>query len=486
MNKKHFIVGVLLASFAGAFVALGLFSFFNSDAQPQESVQTNEQVMFSSLVDTSAAFIVPEGLNFVAAAAISTPAVVHIKSTFERASSNGNRPWQDLFFDQRGGQSQPRQGRSSGSGVIISSDGYIATNNHVVENSDVLEVTLEDNRKYEGTVVGTDPNTDLALIKIEEDGLPFLKYGNSDRLRIGEWVLAVGNPFDLTSTVTAGIVSAKGRDINILQRSEGYSIESFIQTDAAVNPGNSGGALVDLRGNLIGINTAIATEDGSFAGYSFAVPVSLVEKVMDDIREFGEVQRALLGIKILDVEMVREDLGLDEYQGVYVREVSPGGAAAEAGIKNGDVITHIDDKETSTVQELQEMVGRNNPGAQIKVTVSRDGNKRDLIAKLKNLKDTGFIDPSLSFEDSGATFKNLTEREKAGYKVEGGVKISKLRSGVWKEIGIPEGFIITHVNKNKVEGVGSFKDVINEGGDKVLVEGIYPRSGKEGFFILSK
>ena len=290
-------------------------------------------------------FTVPEGLNFVTAAQRATPAVVHIKTTYNGYASQYGRQSFSEMFEELFGESAPEgyhdrnMRSSSGSGVVLSADGYIATNYHVVENASTIEVVMQDKRQYEATVVGTDPTTDLAVVKIEAEQLPFVRFGNSDQVRIGQWVLAVGNPFDLTSTVTAGIVSAKGRNINILRSRDGLSIESFIQTDAVVNPGNSGGALVDLNGDLVGINTAIATNTGSYSGYSFAVPASLVQKVVEDLIDFGQVQRALLGVRIVDVnaEMAEEFL-LPEVAGVMIAGVSAGSGADDAGLLTGDVI----------------------------------------------------------------------------------------------------------------------------------------------------
>ncbi len=315
--------------------------------------------------------------DFKSAAKKSMPAVVHIKAkeTEEADRSSGNP-----FFDFFGGGFGPQEG--TGSGVIYTDDGYIITNNHVVEFADVIEVTLYDNRTFDAKLVGTDATTDLAVLKIEADALQTLDLADSDKAEVGEWVLAIGNPFDLTSTVTLGIVSAKGRDINILRGSR--SIESFIQTDAAVNPGNSGGALVNAEGKLLGINSAIATQTGTFAGYSFAIPINIAKKVVDDIIEFGSSQRALIGIDIQDLDSdYAKELNLDISQGVVVVGVLDGTAGQFAGLLPDDVITKIDGKTINTAPELQEMVGRKRPGDIIKLTVNRGGEIKEIPVKLK-------------------------------------------------------------------------------------------------------
>ena len=314
MTKKNFFLGLLAASVLGAAAALGGYKILFKETR-YDTFDDKQNVRFANYAGD---VVVPEGLNFVYAAEAATPAVVHVRTMYERGKDQSeargfeDSPFGDMFKDFFGGQGNiapPQPMAGSGSGVIISDDGYIVTNNHVVGDADKIQVVLNDRRSYEAKVIGTDPNTDLALIKIEEKNLPFLKFGDSDKLKIGEWVLAVGNPFDLTSTVTAGIVSAKARNINILAR-EGnqYAIESFIQTDAAVNPGNSGGALVNLKGELVGINSAIATRTGTFNGYSFAVPSDLTKKVMDDLLKYGEVQRGLLGVSIrtVDADLAKE------------------------------------------------------------------------------------------------------------------------------------------------------------------------------------
>jgi Do/DeqQ family serine protease len=488
MSKTQFILGLLLASVLGGFIALAGFRFFNEDRK-EESFEQKQNVRFSSyFADTS--FTVPEGLNFIYAAERVRPAVVHIKTSYE-ATAYGKSEDEDLeglFKDFHGspfggqfGNPGPRE--SAGSGVIISADGYIATNNHVVEDARKIRVILDDKRSYEGTVVGTDPTTDLALVKIEAKDLPFIHYGDSDNLKVGEWVLAIGNPFDLTSTVTAGIVSAKGRNINILRDKNGMQIESFIQTDAAVNPGNSGGALVDLKGKLVGINTAIATNTRFSQGYSFAVPVTLIKKVMDDLLKYGEVQRALLGVKIrqdIDADFAREK-GLTSLKGVYVDEVNEGSAAQQAGMKTGDVIKKINDIEVNTSAELQGLVATYRPGDKVKVTYERNGKEMNTNVVLKDsMGRTTVVKREIEKRESilGAELEPVAADEKRKLNIENGVRITRLGSGKIKDAGISEGFIITHVDKKSVKSAADVTKAIKNIKGPFLIEGVYPDGTK--------
>lgn len=331
----------------------------------------------------------PMSFDFTKAAEKAMPTVVHIKASESKESAiqrqrQSYNPFRYFFGDAYDDYAQPRSG--TGSGVIYSADGYILTNNHVVEFADEFLVTLHDNREFKAHLVGADPNTDMAVIKIDTKGLPAIEIGNSDDVKVGEWALAVGNPFDLTSTVTAGIISAKGRDINIIKG--GKSIESFIQTDAAVNPGNSGGALVDVNGRLIGINSAIATPTGTFAGYSFAIPVNLVKRIADDLINYGEFKRPYLGADIapMDTE-VAESLNIDFTPGVAVVKLDPVGSAAEAGIQENDVITKINGKNVTGSPELREYIGRSKVGETITLTVVRKGKEKELPVRLKKRTD---------------------------------------------------------------------------------------------------
>jgi len=474
--------GVLFASLLGGVIAIGGYKLFEKDQPSFIQVPQNSNIKFSNYLNDSS-FVVPEGLNFVFAAEHVTPRVVHIKSTMSASAQNNpyRSPFDDMFRDffgdprdNRGQQQRPPQ-QSSGSGVILSDNGYIVTNNHVIANADEIEVTLHDNRTYIATLVGTDPNTDLAVVKIDEEQLPFVNFGNSDKVRVGEWVLAVGNPYELTSTVTAGIVSAKGRNIGILR--ERYGIESFIQTDAAVNPGNSGGALVNLNGDLIGINTAIASTTGAYAGYSFAVPVSLVKKVVEDLMEYGIVQRAVLGIAIVNVNNPRLDADIDDLTGVYVDSVYQNSAAEEAGLKKGDVIIEINSTVVPTVAELQDLVARNRPGDKIDVTFKRNGKTKTVSAKLKNIdNEIRIVKRDEGFAIEGASFRNVTKEELEKYDAEGGVIVEDVSTGKWKDVGIRDGFLITSIKDRPVREVNELKALLRnlKGDGGILIKGKYP------------
>ncbi len=462
MSRRALVIVVFMAALAGGLIAVGSYSLFldERESEPTYKSISEHQKMTLTNYDSSPLpdVIVPDGLNFINAADVATKAVVHIQSIQSGILSNyGSMPM-----------------TSSGSGVIVSDDGYIVTNNHVIDNADELKVTLHNNQKYTAKLIGTDKNTDLALLKIDASGLDFLKYGDSDDLMIGEWVLAVGNPFNLNSTVTAGIVSAKARNIGILADQSQLQIESFIQTDAAVNPGNSGGALVDLKGELIGINTAIATKTGSYQGYSFAVPVTLVQKVMDDLLEFGVVQRGLLGINIIDVALISERENLDEVNGVFISSVNSNTAAEEAGLKDRDIIIGINDKEVLNVSELQELVARNRPGDKVKVTYLRNGEKQNVVATLRNyVGDTEVVVKSKDAVLEGATFENITNRDAYRYKINGGVKVTEIETGRWKDAGIKEGFLITEIDKIRIGNVSDLKRILsNKVGERIVIKGI--------------
>jgi Do/DeqQ family serine protease len=350
----------------------------------------------------------------------------------------------------------------------------------VIEDAQKIKVILNDKREFDARLVGTDPSTDIAVLKVDTEKLPFLTYGNSDELKLGEWVLAVGNPFNLTSTVTAGIVSARARNLGI--NSDQFSIESFIQTDAAVNPGNSGGALVNQQGNLVGINTAIASRTGSYTGYSFAVPVSIVKKVVNDLKEFGEVQRALLGVNIGDVNAeVAKDLNLDKVEGVFVGGVTENGAAREAGIKEGDVIVSVAGEKVRTSAELQEKVSQYRPGDDIKVEVLRSNEKKQFTVTLRNKHgDTQIVrDKTVVL---GAEFEEVSNKEKERLQINNGIKIKTLNKGKLKDAGLKEGFIITNVNKKQIYEVNDLKREIGNARGGILVEGIYP-DGELAYFV---
>jgi len=500
MNKKQFFVGIVLAAFLGAVLAIGGFSYFVKAQLPSATPQAQTTSFKLSKYVPDSTVVVPEGLDFVGAAEKVSPTVVHIKTTYSGTTTqdgqNFSNPFDDLFkdfFDDGAGggsnqrQMKPSPQKASGSGVILSHDGYIITNNHVIDEADKIEVVLEDKRRYYAKVIGTDPSTDLALIKIEEKGLPFATFGNSDNLRVGEWVLAIGNPFNLTSTVTAGIVSALSRNIDIIRREDNSGIEAFIQTDAAVNPGNSGGALVDVKGNLIGINTAIlGGYTGSYTGYSFAIPSVLARKVMDDLLKYGAVQRGLLGIQIRDIDPdFAEENKLSRNDGVYVIEPTPGGGAGEAGIKKGDIVVKVDGKTVHTVSQLQQNVAIHRPGDKVKVTVLREGKEKELAVTLKNAKGNTQLVKSVEPSTSklGADFVEITSQEKAKLDLTNGVKVSKVDKGILEEAGVKQGFIITKVQSRPVKTGKDIETIIRNSNGRILLEGVYP-NGEEGYYVL--
>lgn len=371
----------ITTSFLTTAATLFLFAFFFKPNEQNSVAQENEfqvQQVKNEKKNNG------NGPNLVSAASKSVDAVVHIRTISTKSGRYFYNPINDYFFGKPYQKGPDKTLSGSGSGVIISSDGYIATNYHVVKGADKVEITLNDKRIIEAKIIGSDPNTDLALLKIEESDLHAISYANSDNLQIGEWVLAVGNPFNLTSTVTAGIVSAKGRNINLLK--EQYAIESFIQTDAAVNPGNSGGALVNEHGELVGINTAIASNTGSYTGYSFAIPVNVVKKVMNDLRQYGTVQRALLGIQIQEINgNLQDKMNLNTLNGVYISRVFDHSAASEAQLRTGDVITHVNGKKINSMNHLQECLSQFGPGDKIDMVYLREGKVRSTAVQLKGI-----------------------------------------------------------------------------------------------------
>ena len=434
-------------------------------------------------------------VDFRLAARIATPGVVNIKSTFKPQNHQygdenpsdfydlpdsfkdffRNDPFFRQFKFEPNNDSEPIIGGASG--VILTPDGYIVTNNHVVKDADEIDVTLFNGKSYKAKIIGTDPQTDLALIKIDEKNLSFVAFGDSDKIEVGEWVVAVGNPFNLASTVTAGIVSAKARNINIL-KNQG-AIESFIQTDAVMNPGNSGGALVTLEGKLIGINTAIATPTGVYAGYAFAIPVDIVKKVSNDLMNFGSVSRGFLGISIRDMDSkIAKEINIDRANGVYVDSVATNGAAKEAGVKAKDVIISIDGMETMTSSKLQEIVMRKRPGDKVKILLIRNGNERkELVATLQKQeaspKITKTTNPEL-LKDLGVQLVPISKEDQKNYKVKNGLKVTKLYNGkLKKNTNIREGFVITAVNNKEVSTIDSFIEAVEAQQGGIMLEGKY-------------
>jgi serine protease Do len=425
------------------------------------------------------------GPDFTTAAEKTVHGVVHIKSDFPVRTGAYDDFFRDFF-----GYPPSRNNTYSGfgSGVIISNDGYIVTNNHVVEGANNIDVTLNDNSEYEATIIGTDPTTDLALLKIEADNTPFISFGNSDEVKIGEWVLAVGNPFNLTSTVTAGIVSAKARNINILGTPG--AIESFIQTDAAVNMGNSGGALVNMNGELVGVNAAIASNTGSYAGYSFAIPVNIVKKVVDDLLNFGQIQRAYLGVTIREVDskLVKEK-DLDVSNGVYIESVTDNGGAKNSGIKAGDVIVSVDDHSVRSNAELLEMIGQHNPGQVVNVKVHRNGSEQNYQVELRNQEGNTSIEKKgddFYMEDLGATLVPVPSEDMKNLNISGGLKVVDLQDGMLKKGGVQKGFIILKINGLKISDRQDVDYALqNVRSGVIRIEGIYPNGMRMNYgFIL--
>lgn len=448
---------------------------------------------------SSPAVIASQPVDLTYAADKALPAVVHIKyvQNSKIQEVEVQDPFEDFFGDffGRGGQGgrQKRQvqtpkRQANGSGVIISSDGYIVTNNHVVEGADELTVTLNDNREYSARIIGTDKTTDLALIKIDGKNLPTLPIGDSDKLKVGEWVLAVGNPFNLNSTVTAGIVSAKARSLGA------NGVESFIQTDAAINAGNSGGALVNTQGELVGINAMLYSQTGSYSGYGFAIPTTIMNKVVDDLKQYGTVQRALLGIQgsnahdYIDMQKAQDkevDLGVND--GIYVAEVEETGSAAEAGIAKGDVITNIDGKKVTKMSELQELLYAKRPGDKITLTFIHNKKSVTKTITLKNAQGNTSVVKTHDMDILGGQFRPVTESQKTNYNIAYGVEVIKVNNGKLKDAGISKGFIIQDINDMKVKSLDDMKSAVEKASrssEQVLyIKGIWP-TGKKDYFAV--
>ena len=420
--------------------------------------------------------------DFTYAAESAVDAVVYVKVSATQTMQQAPSSIFDFFFGfPQQGAPQQREKVGSGSGVIIREDGYIVTNNHVIEGATKIEVTLNNNQTYQATLVGTDPATDVALLKIEANGLPVVPFGDSDKLRLGEWVIAIGSPYDLRSTITAGIVSAKGRSMP--NYSGEFKIESFIQTDAAVNPGNSGGALVDKAGNLVGINTAIISQTGSYAGYSFAVPVNIVKKIVYDLMDYGSVQRAVLGITMQEIDdKIADELKLSSRNGVYIVEVSKSGAADKAGIKAGDVLIAIDSTMLTNSASVQEAVSRFSPGDEAVVTVIRDGKQKKLDVKFKGTaKENGTKSDDGSVAFYGSSIKAASEETLAKLGIKNGVEIVELGPGKLMEAGATEGFVIQYVNDHPVKTPEDIIEIVKKSKRTVFIEGTTP-SGRTGYF----
>lgn len=511
MTMKKIGLIALAASFIGGAAAIGAYKLLE---RPNDhfTLTANQKTMFASNVAGVSSAGAPD---FVQAAAAVSPAVVHIKTTYQGKSSRGGgmEDMFEQFFGFGGGQRAPRQPQAaSGSGVILTPDGYIVTNNHVVDKADKIEVILSNRRKVTARVIGKDSNTDLALIKVDATDLPFVKMGNSDNVQVGEWVLAVGFPLDLQTTVTAGIVSAKARNIGILNRESGMmteeeydeyrrtgqrptrtnnSIESFIQTDAAINPGNSGGALVNANGELVGINAAIASQSGRNEGYGFAIPVNLAKKILEDFKKFGAVKRGYIGVNFVALDAdVADELKVKENTGLYVSDVSPNGAAAAAGIKTGDIIKKVEGVAIYDSPDLQERIGRMSPGDKVALTVLKaDGATKNInvtlkgessvaIAKVDNSKSTG-----ASIGKLGASFAPATAAQKTKYGIKNGVVVTNVVPGqMFDYWGVKKGLIITKVNGADVNSAADIEKALPSSRDgRTTIAGV----SDEGAFTFS-
>ena len=489
--KKVFSIILIgyLAGIAGAYTLLKINAFQNNEASTNDHAAESEFLVNNRNKELKEDFTMSHAVlptegkadladlneSFAYASESSTSSVVYIKNITEKVYSN---TWYEWFFGE-GNVSQTFI--SSGSGVIFTEDGYIVTNNHVVEKADKIEV-IHQKRTYEAKVIGLDPSTDLAVLKIEAQGLPNIRLGSSHNLRVGEWVLAVGNPFNLTSTVTAGIVSAKGRQINILRSN--FPIESFIQTDAAINPGNSGGALVNVKGELVGINTAILSRTGSYAGYGFAVPVDMVAKIVNDLIKYGEVQKAFVGADVTDInEKLGEKLDLKDLRGVYVENIMNDGAASKGGIEVGDIIVGINGSTISSKGDFEEVISYHSPGDEISVNYLRNKNSKTTKITLTNIEGTTTVIKREIFtsRELGADFEIIPKVERELLKIEHGVRIMKIRNGFIKRLGIEEGFVVTNINKIPIKDVDTLVDILIKIRGRVYIEGVN-KEGVRGYY----
>ncbi len=487
MVKKMMMTTMMVAGFFVALIGMASCGSKSNNDAVEQTVETTEVEQVQPMPQVHrAAFLPTENTpDFVDAAEASVNAVVHIKTTIVRKTTTYNDFFGAFLEHLYGipGQTQNNTMVAYGSGVVLSPDGYIVTNNHVVEGADAVEVTFNNKVIREATIVGTDPTSDLALIKVEGGDLDYLVFGDSDKVKVGEWVLAVGNPFNLTSTVTAGIVSAKARDISIL--GEGSNVESFIQTDAAVNRGNSGGALVNTRGELIGINAAIASHTGSYEGYSFAIPSNIVRKVVDDLLMYGETQRAYIGVNPKEMNaQLAEKAGMKDIKGVYVAGVTPNGAAEKAGIKQGDVLTRINGNEVNTVTQLLESVRQYRPGDEVKIQVVRNGYSENY--KVRLLNETGSTDMvkrGESFYNGtfGLVLQPISQQDMKALGINGGLRIVEIRQGAFQGAGV-EGFIITSVAGKAVSSKTDLENALaGNRSRKTYIEGLYPNGMRMTF-----
>ncbi len=466
MKVKNFIVYFITALMGASFALAGYMIFIRKDQiaiQPEIKNDTH----FARYENPSARSNVP--FDFTNTAEQTVKGVVHVK--IESQGESNVNPFYEFFYGDRAKQPRPVVG--FGSGVIISDDGYIVTNNHVIQGAERIEVVLDDKRTFEAKLVGSDPNTDLALLKVKAKELPGIPMGSSEDVRLGQWVLAVGNPFNLTSTVTAGIVSAKGRNIGILGGSR-YRIESFIQTDAALNRGNSGGALVNTDGMLIGITAAIISATGEYSGNSFAIPVDIVKKIVADLKEFGRVQRAILGVTIRDVtaDLVKDE-DLDKIEGVYIEDISKGGAAEQAGIEKGDVVLDVNGEKVNAVSELQEQFSKYRPGDNVTVLVKRNKKTKQYNVVLRNLEGGTDIVRTTDYV-LGARFVEISDEEKEELKINNGIKIIDLKEGKLADFGFKMNYIIVRINNTLIRSVSDINRISDTGEQINSIQGVRP------------
>ena len=478
MSKYKIVMKKGLLIVALAAVAGGLTAWIVAKSAMPETAGTKTQVVGDSQYRT-VNLSLDNYPDFTYAAESAIDAVVYVKVVSREMSRQAPSIF-DFFFGY-GGTPQERERVGSGSGVIIREDGYIVTNNHVIEGATDIEVTLTNNKTFKAELIGTDPATDVALIKVDAQGLPVIPFGDSDKLRLGEWVLAIGSPYNLRSTVTAGIVSAKGRSIPDSSRE--FKIESFIQTDAAVNPGNSGGALVDKAGNLVGINTAIVSQTGAYAGYSFAVPVNIVKRIVDDLMDFGSVRRAVLGVVMSPItQEIADKLKLSSLNGVYIVEVSPGSAAEQAGVKKEDVLVKIDSVQVTNASSVQEMVSGFYPGDKATLTVIRGGKEKELEVTFKGTaQENGTVTEDGSVAFYGSAIKEASKETKERLGIKSGVEIVSVGPGKIMDAGVTEGFVILYVNDQPVSKPQDVINIIKKSKRAVFIEGL-TSYGKVSYF----
>ena len=459
------IVSLVFASLLGGVIALGAYVFVLSNNENINSNKSsNEPKIVQANYNIPSSSYIAEATDFTKAAEATVHAVVHVKNT----SVSKSNPLAEFFYGEgAGGGGRTTVG--TGSGVIISPDGYIITNNHVINGAKELQITLNDQKSYVAEVIGSDPSTDIALIKIDAEDLPFVSFANSDNVKVGEWVLAVGNPFNLTSTVTAGIVSAKARNINI---SGGKMVESFIQTDAAVNPGNSGGALVNVRGELVGINTAISSQTGSYVGYSFAVPSNIAKKVIEDLMEYGDVRTAYLGIQSAELngELAKE-LNINQTQGVLVAGVTESGGAIKAGLEKNDIIIQMDNIKINKFSDLKGFLSTKRPGNKVNVTVLRDDKEKQFEVKLGNQFGKETIDELDFSKNLLGSLKKISKKDATKFRINYGLQLERVRSANLRKNGVKDGDIILNIADTKIYEVQDAEDILRQHkGEQVIVQ----------------